>query len=152
MVFWKYALNLQENTHAEVRFKQSFTLRHECPPVNLVHIFRSSFFKNSYGALLLKRIWSIFQTLFPLMKKLHSDCVVIFYGTRLKNWRLNTWCSTKQSVEVCNFVKKQTPGQVFSSEFCEIIKNTFFIEQLSGTAFNIDQNYLKKLMSPKQPF
>ena len=30
--------------------------------------------------------------------------------------------------ETCSFVKKQTLEQVFSSEFCEIFKNTFFIE------------------------
>ena len=26
----------------------------------------------------------------------------------------------------CNFIKKETMGQVFSSKFCEISKNTFF--------------------------
>ena len=28
----------------------------------------------------------------------------------------------------CNFIEKETPAQVFSCEFCEIFKNTFFIE------------------------
>ena len=28
--------------------------------------------------------------------------------------------------DVCNFIKKDTPAQVFSCEFCEISKNTFF--------------------------
>ena len=28
--------------------------------------------------------------------------------------------------EACNFVKKQTLAQVFSCEFCDIFKNTFF--------------------------
>ena len=28
--------------------------------------------------------------------------------------------------EVCNFIKKETLVQVFSCEFCEISKNTFF--------------------------
>ena len=27
---------------------------------------------------------------------------------------------------VCNFIKKETLAQVFSCEFCEISKNTFF--------------------------
>ena len=27
---------------------------------------------------------------------------------------------------VCNFIKKDTPTQVFSCEFCEIFKSTFF--------------------------
>ena len=34
----------------------------------------------------------------------------------------------------CNFIKKETPAQVFSSEFCEISKNTFFTEHLWKTA------------------
>ena len=34
----------------------------------------------------------------------------------------------------CNFIKKETLAQVFSCEFCEISKNTFFTEQLWTTA------------------
>ena len=30
--------------------------------------------------------------------------------------------------EACNFIKKETLAQVFFYEFCEIFKNTFFIE------------------------
>ena len=30
----------------------------------------------------------------------------------------------------CNFIKTETPAQVFSYEFCEILKNTFSIENL----------------------
>ena len=36
--------------------------------------------------------------------------------------------------EACNFIKKETLTQVFSCEFCEICKNTFFTEQLRMTA------------------
>ena len=36
----------------------------------------------------------------------------------LKTWGLRP--------EACNFLKKETPAQVFSYEFCEIFKNTFF--------------------------
>ena len=36
--------------------------------------------------------------------------------------------------EACNFIKKETLAQVFSCEFCEISKNTFFIEHLRETA------------------
>ena len=28
----------------------------------------------------------------------------------------------------CNFIKKETLTQVFSSEYCEIVKSSFFIE------------------------
>ena len=34
----------------------------------------------------------------------------------------------------CIFIKKETLAQVSSSEFCEIFKNTFFIEDLRATA------------------
>ena len=34
----------------------------------------------------------------------------------------------------CNFIKKETLAQVFSSEFCEISKNTLFTEHLRATA------------------
>ena len=45
-MFWKYAANLQENTHAEGLFQVAsnfigITLRHVCSPVNLLHIFRA---------------------------------------------------------------------------------------------------------------
>ena len=36
--------------------------------------------------------------------------------------------------QACNFIKKETLAQVFSSEFCEISKNTFFTEHLWATA------------------
>ena len=35
----------------------------------------------------------------------------------------------------CNVIKKETLAQVFSCEFCEISKNTFFTEKLRVTAF-----------------
>ena len=35
---------------------------------------------------------------------------------------------------VCNFINKETLAQVFSCEFCEIHKNTFFTEHLWVTA------------------
>ena len=32
--------------------------------------------------------------------------------------------------QTCNFIKKETLAQVFSCEFCETSKNTFFTEHL----------------------
>ena len=34
----------------------------------------------------------------------------------------------KVFLEACNFIEKQTLAQVFSCEFCQVSKNTFFIE------------------------
>ena len=39
--------------------------------------------------------------------------------------------------EACNFIKKETLAQVFSCEFCEIFKNTFFTERLQVTDSDI---------------
>ena len=39
--------------------------------------------------------------------------------------------------EACNFIKKETLAQVFSCEFCEISKNTFFTEHLLATASDL---------------
>ena len=36
--------------------------------------------------------------------------------------------------QTCNFIKKETPAQLFSWEFCEISKNTFSTEHLWKTA------------------
>ena len=36
--------------------------------------------------------------------------------------------------KACNFIKKETLAQMFSYEFCEISKNTFFTEHLWTTA------------------
>ena len=35
--------------------------------------------------------------------------------------------------QACNFIKKEALTQMFSCEFCEISKNTFFIEHLLTT-------------------
>ena len=37
--------------------------------------------------------------------------------------------------EACNFIQEETLAQVFSCEFCEISKNTFFTEYVWATVF-----------------
>ena len=39
-----------------------------------------------------------------------------------------------QAYQACNFIKKEILAQMFSCEFCEIFKNTFFTEHLRTTA------------------
>ena len=36
--------------------------------------------------------------------------------------------------EACNFIEIETLAQMFSCEFCEISKNTYFTEHLQATA------------------
>ena len=37
-------------------------------------------------------------------------------------------------LKVCNFTKKESPGQVFSWELSEILKNTYFVQHLRTAA------------------
>ena len=68
---WKYAANLHENTRAEVWFQNfiEITLRHGCSPVNLLHIFRILFLKNTSGQLLLIDVLSAEDLDFIKIKK-----------------------------------------------------------------------------------
>ena len=45
--------------------------------------------------------------------------------------------SHKNTCVTCNFIKKRTLTQVFSCEFWEIFKNTFFTEHLRKSSENI---------------
>ena len=47
----------------------------------------------------------------------------------------------------CNFIKKETLTQVFSCEFCENSKNTFFTEHLRTTASQLWQNLSSHLLT-----
>ena len=60
--------------------------------------------------------------------------VVVVVVENLYNSQENTLVRVsfliKLQVSVCNFIKKKTLAQVFSCEFCEISKNTFFTKHL----------------------
>ena len=45
------------------------------------------------------------------------------------------------SLQACNFIKNETPTQVFSCEYFEIFKNTYFQEHLERAASE-DPNFL----------
>ena len=54
----------------------------------------------------------------------------------------NELCTTKVNgiqcqAQACNFVEKEALAQVFSCDFCEVFKNTFFTEHLWTTATEI---------------
>ena len=54
-------------------------------------------------------------------------------ATRGVLWK-SVFLEISQNSQENNFLKKETPAQVFSCEFCEISKNTFFAEHLWKTA------------------
>ena len=75
----------------------------------------------------------------------------------LQNSRENTCARVfliKLQVLACNLIKKETQAQVFSCEFCEISKNTFFTEHFWATVsafckFKVDisvKNHSKNLL------
>ena len=51
----------------------------------------------------------------------------------------------------CNFIKKETLSQVFSCEFCEIFKNTFFTKHLWETASAICTNFSTSSITLTRP-
>ena len=68
-VFWKYAVNSQENTHAEVSFATLLKpLLHRYSPVHWLHIFRTHFLKNTSGQLLLNTTHSCLLVM-PIWRK-----------------------------------------------------------------------------------
>ena len=46
--------------------------------------------------------------------------------------------------EACNFIKKETLAQVFSCEFCEISKNTFF-DRIPLVAASVDLSVIPEI-------
>ena len=47
--------------------------------------------------------------------------------------------------QACNFIEKETSTQVFSYEFCEVFKKTFFTKHLWTTASALDDFYFHTL-------
>ena len=45
----------------------------------------------------------------------------------------------------CKFIKIETLAQVFSCEFCEISKNTFFTEHLQTTASEVSNTFAEQI-------
>ena len=48
-----------------------------------------------------------------------------------------------------NFIQKETPTQCFPREFCELVKNTYFVEDLwtAGSDAPVRGRYLIKLQA-----
>ena len=73
------------------------------------------------------------------------------------------WCSAKKVFlkisqnceiqfcrsEACNFIKKESLAQIFSCEFCEISKNTFFYRTPPVAASSNSETYSKPSQTSK---
>ena len=137
------------------------TLRHGYSSVNFLHIFITSFPKNTSGGLLLFFPMCPFDLLWFIRK-------VCFFGIlsevqngtfRRNDWSSHQRCSSKfrkltgkhlcQSFffikiaglrpEASTLLKTETLPLVFSCEFCEIFKNTVLTEQLRMTSSEMGQ-------------
>ena len=59
---------------------------------------------------------------------------------------MKKWCSEtfhkihRKTPEVCNFIKREALAQVFSCEFCEISKSTFFTEHSGRLLLNVNKH------------
>ena len=55
----------------------------------------------------------------------------------------------KSNTSTCNFIERVILAQVFSCEFCEIFKNTFFTEHLRWLFLKFTSTYNKGLKKAK---
>ena len=109
------------------------------------HIFRTTLRKNTSGWLLLQLLFDAFILLSgAVMKIWKSPYMLVFTEAATRGVLLgkvfseisqNSEENTSARVSfLIFFIKKVTLAQVFSCEFCEISKNTFFTEHLWATA------------------
>ena len=124
MISTKLRSNFIEITLIEI------TLQHGCSPVNLQHIFRSPFRKNTSGWLLLL-ILKLLSSLVPTIVLSFGYCLVIVEAVvqRCSVKKVFLEISQNSHENTCtrvSFFKKIILAQVFSCKFYEISKNTFF--------------------------
>ena len=129
-MFWKYALNLLYCDFNEVALAIEITLRHGCSPVNLLHIFRTTFLNNTSGRLLLKCVFrssvvefNNTETCKPVILKWFQSKVQPYLGLRHES---NIW----------NFDLRE---YTFVSIFCKRGKNlSCYGKILYCTLFSIE--------------
>ena len=79
------------------------------------------------------------ETLANLFENTQKQPPNVFYEERCsqKFHKIHRKTPVPQSLfkpQACKFIKKETLAQVFSCDFCEVFKNTFFTEHLWTTA------------------
>ena len=107
------------------------TLCHGCSPVNLLHIFRTPFQKNTFGGLLLFDNRVIKNDIYMILPFICRKPIVLSFRSShrrcslkkgvLKNFAKVTGKHLWQSL----FFNKGVFAQVFSCEFCQLFKKTF---------------------------
>ena len=64
----------------------------------------------------------------------HRRCSIKKVSLEISQNSQENTCARESFLMACNFIKKDSLGQLFSCGFCQISKNTFFIEHLRTTA------------------
>ena len=132
-MFSKYAAHLQQNTTPKCDFNIEITLRYGSFPVNLLHIFRTEFTKNTSGWLLLEKQEKLREPDFGrywFTEVVSRKCSIkkVFFEI-LQNSQGNTCVRVsfliKLQVETCKIYLKKDSGTGVSCEFCKISGNTF---------------------------
>ena len=86
-----------------------------------------------------RQIFNIVKSLLSSTLKTFSKdlCLVWFCRTLPQAQSLNMIlpkCKQLPNFSACNFIKNETPEQVFSCEFCKWFKNTYFKEHLRAAS------------------
>ena len=82
------------------------TLVHGCSPVKLLYICRTTF---AYGEIFIKN---------KVTNHKRNRIICL-------SWR-RYFTNNSKKPQACNFILKKTLAQMFSCDFCEIFKNTYF--------------------------
>ena len=109
---------------------------------------------NLYTRKFLPLFPSIYNMKFFFTRILRSSCPEVFCKKGVlenfakvieKHLRQSLFFNEVAGLPVCNFIKKETLTLVFSCEFCQISKNTFFIEHLRWMPLDIPQTFNWKI-------
>ena len=97
--------------------------QHRCFSLEFSEFSKTSIFYTASGCFYFFKPWFF---------RPHLSSLAAPIASRRSSHRM---CSVRKGLEkACNFIKKEALVQVFSCEFCEISKNTFFTEHLWATA------------------
>ena len=123
------------------------TLRHGYSSVNFLHIFITSFPKNTSGGMLLFFPMCPFDLLWFIRKSLKKEemteaatrGVLKSFANSQENTCARVSFLLNLKVGLQTLLKTETLPLVFSCEFCEIFKNTVLTEQLRMTSSEMGQ-------------
>ena len=84
-----------------------------------------------------KTVYTLWSEIEMMIKKVRRDrssrqrCSIKKLLIKISQYsQENTYVGFVAGLISCNFIKKKTPTQVFSCEYCEIFKNSFFMEHI----------------------